>query len=194
MRLEKPIIYFEEEEVWKDIEEFEGLYEVSTYGRVKALKKIRATGRKGTTIRVYEEKIMTPSNKGYGGYKIITLRRNNKPYYFSVHRLVARHFIPNPENKCCVNHINSDKLNNQIGNLEWCTSKENSIHAFNNGNQPGAFTAKENVASIKCINTKTKEVYTSLKEAWIETRYTGCYETFLRNIRLENNNTNCKIL
>lgn len=67
------------------------------------------------------------------GYKRVVLTKNKKTYRKKVHRLVAETFIPNPENKPCVNHIDGNKLNNNVNNIEWCTYSENSKHAFKIG-------------------------------------------------------------
>jgi len=92
-------------EDWRDIKEFDYRYEVSSYGRV----------RNKTTKYVLKQ------NKNHNGYLIITVFRKTQ----RVHRLVAQAFIPNPENKPQVNHIDEDKENNKVDNLEWMTSKEN---------------------------------------------------------------------
>lgn len=114
------------EEIWKDIEDFEGLYQISNLGRVKALAKIvnYIDGRN----RHYDEKILKPRmNKGYGG---VHLHSPEKSTEMSVHRLVCIAFIPNPENKPCINHLDSDRNNNVVTNLEWATYKENTQHAI----------------------------------------------------------------
>lgn len=67
------------------------------------------------------------------GYEIVFLWKDNKSKSYTVHRLVAQAFISNPENKPCVNHIDGNKLNNEVNNLEWCTYSENTIHALENG-------------------------------------------------------------
>ena len=96
------------EEVWKDIEGYEGLYEVSNFGRIKSLR----TG-----------KIMKPSiNRGY--LKCI-LQNDGKYKMYYVHRLVIQTFIPNPDNLPEVNHKDEDKTNNKVDNLEWCDHKYN---------------------------------------------------------------------
>lgn len=102
------------EEYWKDIEGYEGLYQISTLGKVKSLK-------------YNKEKILKPG-KDTNGYLMVVLCKNGKQKECSVHRLVAQTFIhnPNSEHYTQVNHIDENKTNNTIENLEWCTSKYNS--------------------------------------------------------------------
>ena len=103
-----------EEEVWKPIKGYEGLYEISNLGRVKSLN-YRGTGK---------EKILK-NIEDYKGYLEVCLTKNGRHKIFRVHRLVAEAFIPNPENKPCVDHINTIKNDNRIENLRWVTNKEN---------------------------------------------------------------------
>lgn len=122
-------------EVFKDVLGYEGLYQISNYGRVKSLgrKNIFYCGlRKQYLERPVKEKILS-FNKSYRGYLQVCLTKNGKYQTFLVHRLVAQTFIPNLENKPQVNHIDGDKENNFVDNLEWVTSSENIRHAFNNG-------------------------------------------------------------
>lgn len=108
-------------EEWKDIEGYEGLYQVSNLGRVK-----RSKGKYMKSERILMLFINTP------GYLQVMLCKNNKCKKFTVHRLVANAFIPNPENKPQVNHIDEDKTNNKVSNLEWVTAKENVNHGTRN--------------------------------------------------------------
>ena len=73
---------------------------------------------------------------GANGYKYVDLRNGNKTKKRTIHRLLAKVFIPNPENKPQVNHIDGNKLNNAVENLEWCTAQENGLHAYTTGLQP----------------------------------------------------------
>ena len=118
------------EEMWKDIENYEGLYQVSNLGRVKSLKRDIINNRYG--VAHIKEKILKPRNDGKG-YVRIVLYKNNQKKQFKIHRLVAQTFILNVQNKPFVNHIDGNKQNNKVTNLEWCTCKENNLHAFNTG-------------------------------------------------------------
>ena len=102
-------------EIWKPISGFEGLYEISNYGRVKSL---------GNGIYNSKKKILIPWKENCG-YLRILLSKNGTHKHYSVHRLVATTFLPNPENLPQVNHRDEDKQNNHVDNLEWCSSKYN---------------------------------------------------------------------
>lgn len=99
-----------DEEIWKEISGFEGEYAISTKGRVKNIKTNRILG----------------DRYGSNGYKQIFLKHKN----YSVHKLVALAFIPNPNNLPYINHIDEDKTNNNVGNLAWCTASENVKHSI----------------------------------------------------------------
>jgi len=116
-------------EIWKPIQNYEGLYEVSNLGRVKTL--FRPTSA-GTGKQFLPEKIMKLQN-GPHGYPFVKLFKDKKPKMNRVHRLVAAAFIPNPESKPQVNHINCIKTDNRVENLEWNTPLENIHHAMANG-------------------------------------------------------------
>ena len=106
-------------EEWRSIEGYEGLYEVSSYGRVRSLDRYdnRNYFRKG--------KVLSPG-KTPNGYLVVVLSCNEKQKTITVHRLVAQAFIPNPDNLLEVNHKDEDKTNNSVDNLEWCD------HSYNN--------------------------------------------------------------
>lgn len=115
-------------EIWKDVPNYEGLYQISNLGRTKSCAhKVKCCGG----FRIQPEKILT--NCFDGNYYHVTLFKNNKRHILLVHRLVAMAFIPNNENKRTVNHIDGNKLNNNVNNLEWATHSENNKHAFKIG-------------------------------------------------------------
>ena len=112
------------QEIFKDIENAEGLYQVSNLGNVRSYNN-----------KNKECRLLSP-NKQQKGYETVTLKGNiNK--MCSIHRLVAKAFIPNPQNKKEVNHINGIKNDNRLENLEWATSSENRVHAYKTGLQKG---------------------------------------------------------
>lgn len=105
-------------EVWKDIKGFEGIYQISSHGRIKSFKK----NKKGY--------ILSNRNKN-GWYLNVVLTSKDNWRSVKIHRLVAESFIPNPDNKPEVNHKDGDKQNNKVENLEWVTESENMNHAIN---------------------------------------------------------------
>lgn len=106
----------DKKEIWKDIKGYKGLYQVSNLGRIKSIKK----------EYIFKE------NKNGNGYRIVTLTKNKIEKSFSVHQLVANHFIPNSNNLPQVNHKDGNKMNNDVDNLEWCTQSDNMKHAYLN--------------------------------------------------------------
>jgi hypothetical protein len=113
--------------LWKDVDGFEGLYQVSNTGFVKSLyRRVLCRGGKYRSIC---ERILKPSLLGRG-YQYVVLRRDGASMNRLVHRLVAETFIPNVPCKPQVNHKNGVKLDNTVENLEWCTSSENNQHAY----------------------------------------------------------------
>lgn len=122
-----------EEEIWKDIKGFEGAYQISNFGNVKSLPRVVNKIYVGK-VRQYQQKELIRKQRLIGhGYLYVGLNSNSSQSNILVHRLVAWHFIPNPENKPTVNHKDGNKLNNHVNNLEWATHSENAKHAFDTG-------------------------------------------------------------
>lgn len=118
-----------EGEEWKDVEGFEGFHQVSSMGRVKSLKRLVL--RRWGFFKETKEKIMRLSPND-SGYLSVTLW-NGKRFRYRVNRLVATHFIPNPENNPAVNHKKGIKADNRAAELEWVTHSENTKHAYSIG-------------------------------------------------------------
>ena len=109
-------------EEWRPIEGYEGLYEVSSYGRVRSLDRYVKTCYEA--YKLHKGKILSPA-KDKNGYLKVHLCCNGKHNIIRVHRLVCKAFIPNPDNLPEVNHKDEDKTNNSVDNLEWCDRSYN---------------------------------------------------------------------
>lgn len=135
------------EEIWKDVEGFEGYYKVSNRGRFLRVSPYRY-GK--------NERLLNPVN--LFGYLRVSMTKGGdfKQATHPAHRLVARAFIPNPENKPFINHINGVKSDNRVENLEWCTQSENMKHAI----ETGLFVAArgERQANAKLKTTEVVEI------------------------------------
>lgn len=146
-----------EKEIWKDIENYEGLYQISSFGNVKSLN-YRNTGK---------EHLLS---FGLGkDYLYVGLSKNGKVKIFKVHRLVATAFIDNPENLPCVNHIDEDKTNNRVDNLEWCSYEYNNNYGTR---------ISRSLKSLKLRNRKSapKEVLQFTKEGKFVNEYPSLHE------------------
>ena len=144
-----------EEEHWKDIEGYEGLYEVSDQGRVRSLN-YHHTGR----VQLLKPQMNT------WGYLHVVLCKDGKRKFCRLHRLVAQAFLVNPLGLPELNHIDENKQNNCVDNLEWCSAKENSNHGTRN--------ARIAAAKNKPVEQRTKDgrlltTWPSLMEAWRQT-------------------------
>lgn len=117
------------EEIWKDIIGYEGIYQVSSNGKVRSVDRevFEPCGK----IRQHKSRLLKPTVEKVG-YELVTLSKSGEIKTFRVHRLVAQAFLENLENKKEVNHKNANKSDNRIENLEWCTSLENNAHAVKN--------------------------------------------------------------
>lgn len=158
------------EEEWRDVKGYEGLYQVSSFGRVKSVAR-RAFSTpfgKGNGSRPVPEKIL--SCQDWNGYVSILLGKSvrksgvsvRKKKHALVHRLVAEAFIPNPENKPQVNHIDRDKKNNNANNLEWVTGLENQRHWRTQFDNPPIDKSKWS-KRVRCVESGVE--YESLLDA-----------------------------
>lgn len=124
-------------EIWKDIPGYEGFYQVSDMGKIKGISRTvrrKSVAKNQGEFFTIKEKYKNILRDTYG-YEIVGFCKNSKLKTIKVHRIIATAFIPNPENKPQVNHINGFRNDNRIENLEWCTSKENIIHSFKHLNK-----------------------------------------------------------
>ena len=162
-------------EEWRQIQGYEGLYEVSNLGQVKALDKLDSLGRK------VKQKIMSPNVST--GYARVGLHKEGQKKMLLVHRLVAIAFIPNQENKTEVNHIDGNKLNNHCSNLEWCTQAENLKHARDTGLADWKVGHKKTYKSAEtrktCLaNLKDKTVLTEEQVRWARQNFIARHPEF----------------
>ena len=149
-------------EIWKDILGYEGLYQVSNYGRIKSFN-YRNTGK--------EKMLSLKPNKN--GYIRIGLTKDGKRKMFQVHQLVAQTFLENPNNYSQINHKDENKINNNAENLEWCTPKYNSNYGTRNErasktlstNIKGKHKGKLNPNAKKVVCITTGEMFDCIKHA-----------------------------
>lgn len=120
-------------EFWMDIPGWEGIYQISTYGRLKSLKRLRKT-RYGALCPVSETIRKGKIDKD--GYIEYALCLNGNLYYSRAHRLVAQTFVPNPNNYPIINHKDENPQNNRVENLEWCTVRYNNIYSIHKVSYP----------------------------------------------------------
>jgi hypothetical protein len=123
-------------EEWKDILGYEGEYQVSNYGSVRSLDRYIKSKSKLDKEFVYFKRgknLIPELGSLVYPYVVYYLKKDGKRYYNKAHRLVAKAFISNPENKKVVNHIDSNPRNNHVDNLDWVTHSENAKHAYDNG-------------------------------------------------------------
>ena len=146
-------------EIWKSIKGYEDKYQVSNFGRVKSLKRVVPHKLYGT--KVVPERFLKAYLRSHG-YYCISLWNNNSKTDKYIHRLLAIYFITNPNNYPCINHIDGNKTNNSINNLEWCTIKQNNEHSYANG--LNSLNRKIKVCSY---TTNECVIYRSIRQASI---------------------------
>lgn len=143
-------------EIWKNIKDYEGYYQVSNLGNVRTLDRVVKDTTKNRTQRI-KGRILKQTDNGRG-YKLVFLSKDRKRKNYYVHRLVAEHFIENPKHLREVNHKDFNKSNNCIDNLEWVTSAENKIHLLNDirGKEKSLRSGKTRFTNI--INGREKDI------------------------------------
>lgn len=162
------------DEEWRDVFAFEGLYEVSNLGRVRSLDRLCT----GTKPRICNGKLLRPRTQKLG-YREVSLWKDARPKYINVHRLVAKAFIPNPNSLPMVNHIDGDKGNNVVINLEWVDDRMNKQHAIDIGRitRFKKLLTAEEVAAIRALGG-------TLSQTEIAKRF-GCTQTNVSLILLK---------
>lgn len=171
-----------ENELWRDVPNYEGLYMVSSIGRVKSIR------RKNSVGRYIKEKIFSARENNHG-YPSVSIMKNGKSKNVRVHRLVAEAFIPNPDNLPEVNHIDENKSNNRVENLEWVTQQQNitrnDLHIRGGKNRLRSVLqcnekgeAIKEYESAKCAAQETGFSYDAIKKhctGFVEGMYKGYY-------------------
>lgn len=152
-------------EIWKDVVGYEKLYQVSNFGRVKSLDMVLSYKRHGKNqIRIRKGKVLSPTTMK-NGYLRVEMSNNCIHKLNLVHRLVAKAFIPNPNNYREINHKNCDKSDNSVENLEWVSSSQNKIHALKNK----LYKNEKPILQIK--NGSVINEYKSASECYRKTGY-----------------------
>lgn len=159
------------EEIWKPIPGYEGYYEVSSLGRVRSLDRTTTYWRNGVVQSVtYRGKMLNLNiaDDGYVHVMLPLLDTSPRKYrYRSVHQLVALTFLPNPDEKIQVNHIDGNKANNSVKNLEWVTQEENMEHAKRtklwDPKKCGEASRRKLGISVRC--KETGQIFMSIKQA-----------------------------
>ena len=153
-------------EIWVDIKGHEG-YQVSSYGRVRSKDRICYHVQYGQVVaRKHKGRILSQNDNGHG-YLTVQLGRGNRLY---VHRLVAEHFIPNPNGYEEINHRNANKQDNRVDNLEWCDRRQNIDHSVKNGVTPrgsrvwASLLREDQVREIKELLLKGKITQSEIAE------------------------------
>ena len=151
-------------EVWKDIPNYEGVYQVSNLGNVRSLPRVVV--RRNGSPNFIHGKNMSPVMNEHG--YLCTVLHNKTYKHWKIHRLVATAFIPNPENKRDVNHKNGIKTDNRVENLEWATRSENLFHKYR-------VLGYKNVGCMGINNSRSKRVL-QIKDGRVIAEYCGTNE------------------
>lgn len=163
-------------ENWKEITGYEGYFEVSDLGNFRSKDRIIKYKQNGT--RNYPGKPLKTETI-VEGYQRIVLMKDGIKKRFMCHRIVAQEFIPNPNNKPFINHIDGNPANNKVENLEWCTQEENEQHSVNTLGK--TMRGKTYPKKVKCIETDI--VYNSMNRCIIALGNNACIEGLNKAIR-----------
>lgn len=139
------------EEIWKPVVGHEGLYEVSNLGRIRALERMRrgVSAKSGKEFfRRIPGKLLAPAPHTAGYLGLSLTAAGGKPVSHLIHRIVAEAFLPNPRELPYVNHLDANKHNNAVSNLEWCTATENYHHAVKLGLVPDVRGSRKGSAKL----------------------------------------------
>ena len=145
-------------EIWKDVKNYEGLYQVSSLGRIKSLSRLMERGK----FTHFSKEVIMNGQLDKDGYNVFMLTLNRKQKLLKGHRIVAQAFISNHDNKPQVNHINGIKTDNRVENLEWNTNSENQLHSYKIGTSK---KGGEHGRAKKVLNIQTGIFYDTISEA-----------------------------
>lgn len=168
-------------EIWKDVKDFEGHYQVSNFGRLRSLdrKIIFKNGR----VCLYKGKIRK-LNKSDNGYIVVGLFNKCNYRMVTLHRLIAETFIPNPDNLPEVNHKDENRLNNNVDNLEWCTHKYNNEYSHT---MEKAYISKRK--SVLQIDKYTNEIIAKFNSLTDAMNKTGIHKSYISHCCRGDNKT-----
>lgn len=181
----------QQEEIWKDIPDYEGLYQASNMGRIKRLSgwvRVRGGG-----LRMVGERILNLPTQRYG-YLLVGLSKDGRQKMQIAHRVIAQTWIPNPNNYPQINHINGNKRDNRVENLEWCDNSMNQKHAYDTGLKSHADNSGRPKRRVKLTNVVSGESssFDSVADAWRFLGGTFSHRTKLTRV-LSDKYPKCKI-
>lgn len=157
-------------ELWKDVDGYEGKYQVSNFGQVRSLER-KVSNHTG--LLTVKPRFLKQA-KNHKGYPIVYLSDGKKQKTITVHRLVAIAFIPRIAGKPQVNHIDGNKANNHLENLEWCDNRENQIHAYKLGLNRATGRAGKPKKPVIQIDVVTNEIVMEHSSIADAARFVGC--------------------
>ena len=167
-----------EQEIWKDIDE-DSCFQVSSMGRIRTRDRII----KCPKMSYIRKGAIQKSFKNKDGYMVARIRKNKKIVYYSVHRLVASLFIKNPLSKPVVNHINHNRRDNRVENLEWVTHQENMSHmVLSNRSAKGSCNASSKLDEIKVLSIRTMKDHNDWTDRKLGLAF-GVSHTTIQNAR-----------